>query len=146
MRFVHATFAKQKFRETIELSKSGPVGIQRHGETVAVIAPVEAICDAQIGKRMALQQQKNVEADRLIRHQRIAIRLLTNPAQAPAHIESAKKLVARWEQESLCSDHYISRWKKALSLPVAELAIEMSGEMDGWGTALRQNSPWPMTI
>jgi hypothetical protein len=27
-------------------------------------------------------------------------------------------------------------------LPAAELASQMCGDVDGWGPALRQNSPW----
>ena len=36
----------------------------------------------------------------------------------------------------------IERWRAMLAKPLAELVDAMCGEAEGWGAALRQNSPW----
>ncbi len=51
-------------------------------------------------------------------------------------------MVARWRAEGLCSDDYIRRWSDILQLPVRQMAQAMGSDLDGWGQALRQNSPW----
>jgi hypothetical protein len=64
------------------------------------------------------------------------------PECRDAMIGEALKVVERWRRERLCSDDYIDRWSEILRQPVREMAITMVSDADGWGPALRQNSPW----
>lgn len=93
-------------------------------------------------RRQARAQQKRVEQDRLMAHQRVAIELLSRPAQKVRLIKSARAEVQRWAKQSLCSQDYIDRWAEWLSLPTAELVERMCSDADGWGNAMRQNSPF----
>lgn len=80
-------------------------------------------------------------------HQKIAIRLLTLPAQQQCTlIRQARAVVERWRAENLCSKDRIDRWQSLLELPVDELAAAMMSDAEGWGNALRQNSPWAEVI
>lgn len=145
-----ATRAKQSFGELLKSAALSPVAIERHGKVEAVVGAPEffradgsANAEAQSARQLARLQQTLVEKDRLIRHQRIAFDLVTLPAvQRRQMIEQAKAVVARWEREGLCSRDYIERWSGMLALPVQELARTMVSDAEGWGTALRQNSPW----
>ena len=51
-------------------------------------------------------------------------------------------VVARWEQQGLCSADYIQRWRKWLAWPVPRLVRAMCSDAAGWGNAMRQNSPF----
>jgi hypothetical protein len=105
------------------------------------------VTDARRGaRRLARAQQDIVERDRLIKHQQLAIDLLAQPvAKRNALIRSARGVVERWRARGLCSADYIDRWTRLLALPPRELAQAITGDADGCGTALRQNSPffWP---
>ncbi|MES2977463.1 MAG: hypothetical protein V4731_03495 [Pseudomonadota bacterium] len=57
-------------------------------------------------------------------------------------IADALATVDRWKNEDLCSMDYIQKWVQILSLPPAEMAAVIVSDIDGWGLALRQNSPW----
>lgn len=144
MKIVTATDAKQKFGELIRHAVEEDVAIHRHGQTIAIItAPDrgrEPLANAE--RRIARLQQNEVEKERLIKHQRIAIRMLQSPDQARYLLEEARQSVQRWEAEGLCSRHFISGWTQLLDLPVPRLAEEMCSDLNGWGKALRQNSPW----
>lgn len=141
MHTITATEAKQRFSEVMDQARVQPIAIQKHGTTVAVLVP-PAFLSAQADRRLARATQAKVEADRLSRHQRIALRLLTEPAESKVLVEKARREVERWEIGKLCSRHYSERWRELLALPPRELAIRMCGDLEGWGTALRQNSPW----
>lgn len=94
-------------------------------------------------RKLARVAQALVEQRRLSRHQRIARRLISLPARdAEQMIGQAKAVVERWRQEKLCSIDYIERWSAMLALSPADLAKAMVSDAEGWGTALRQNSPW----
>lgn len=94
-------------------------------------------------RRAARQQQAQVTQRRLMRHQQVAVALLTaTPAQAQAMLADAQAVVGRWAEEGLCSADYVQRWTALLALPLPQLALAMTGDADGWGDALRQNSPW----
>ncbi|HZR37936.1 MAG TPA: type II toxin-antitoxin system Phd/YefM family antitoxin [Nevskia sp.] len=146
MQTISATQAKQKFSEALGQAENQPVAIQRHGKIVAMMVPPVFVSNDQSERRLARMQQEKVESDRLIRHQRVAIRLLKEPEQASKLVRDASQVVDRWERESLCSHHFIGRWRELLSLPVGSLAETMCGDLDGWGKALRQNSPWPVSL
>ena len=121
-----------------------PICIERHGKPVAyLVAPGDGPVSArELERRTARLVQAGIEKDRLVRHQRIALDLLVSPRKATASIQAAQREVDRWDRDGLCSADYIRRWQDLLRLPVAQLAQAMASDLDGWGTALRQNSPW----
>lgn len=143
MHTLSATVAKNTFATVLVLAGDGGVQIEKHGKIVAVVvAPENLLTDAD-RRRAALARQEAVEAARLIRHQQIAIELLSMPAtSACKRIAAARKVVDQWEARGTCSKDFIGAWRRLLGLPVGELAREMSGDPQGWGRALRQNSPW----
>jgi PHD/YefM family antitoxin component YafN of YafNO toxin-antitoxin module len=143
MKSVSATSAKQNFGAALALAKKEPVAIERHGKTVAVLVPANEAPSRERNRALARERQAAVEAGRLIRHQAIAIRLLkAGSEEASRLVKEALQRVKRWEDEQLCSQHFIDRWRELLALPVPEMAERMCGDMEGWGVALRQNSPW----
>lgn len=142
-----STQAKQNFGELMKAAGKEPVAIERHGRIEAIIAAPRFFprpdADDTAARRHARLQQALIERDRLIRHQRIALDLVTAPPKERATMtRNAEQVVERWRREHLCSDDYIDRWSAMLKLPVRELALAMISDADGWGTALRQNSPW----
>ncbi len=151
MQQMTASHAKQNFGELLDALARGPVAIERHKKVKAIVCAPEAF-QAATGdaallaeRRAARAAQRLVEKDRLIRHQKLAIDLLVMPGdQRDALIERARGEVARWRRERLCSADYADRWDDLLHRPVKELAQAMASESLDWGTALRQNSPWPV--
>lgn len=96
-------------------------------------------------RRLARDQQEQVEVDRLRRHADLAAVLLTlDPDTREAIIGEAKASVVRWRANSLCSEDYISRWEAILALPVEQLAEAIVSDCRGWGRALRQNTPFTL--
>lgn len=144
-----STQAKQNFGQLIKASALAPVAIERHGKVQAVLmspafhGAAQAAQDPLAERRLARLQQAGVEKDRLLRHHRIAMDLLTlTPAESERLIRQARDTVERWRREKLSSRDYVDRWAALLALPARQLAREMVSDADGWGTALRQNSPW----
>ena len=153
MQHMTASQAKQNFGELLEALAQGPVTIERHHKVKAIVCSPEvfqqrADQDSRLAlRRAARADQMLVEKDRLIRHQGVAIELLLMPAaQSRALVERARQEVARWRRERLCSDDYSDRWDALLGLPLRELARAMVSDGQEWGTALRQNSPWPVVM
>ena len=149
MQQVSSTQAKQAFGALLETAAREPVAIEKHGKIKAIVAFPAFFSEAgrreaQLAERRAARLgQALVEKDRLIKHQRIGIDLLTLPEKArKALVQRALTVVERWQADGLCSQDYIERWQALLSLPSRELALSMTGNADGWGAALRQNSPW----
>lgn len=153
MRQFSSTQAKQSFGELLEAASLGPVAIEKHGKVKAIVASPEIFSAADrtqielAQRRAARLNQTLVEKERLITHQKIAISLLTLPAQQRRTlIRQARAVVGRWRAGNLCSKDYIDRWQSLLELPVDELAAAMTSDAEGWGNALRQNSPWTTII
>lgn len=149
MQQISSTQAKQSFGRLLEAAALEPVAIERHGRVQAVLGAPRFFSVARSGeqaveaRQLARLQQALVEKDRLIRHQHIALDLVTAPAaRRRAMVEQAVAVVDLWAQRQLCSQDYIDRWSTMLALPPADMAMAMVSDMDGWGTALRQNSPW----
>lgn len=93
--------------------------------------------------KLARNHQAGVERSRLLRHRALALRIRTaSEDDRDTIIADARAEVERWKSQQLCSEHYIDRWTEALKMKPRELAIYMMGDMDGWGDALRQNSPF----
>lgn len=144
-----STRAKQNFGQLMKASALAPVAIERHGKVQALVMSPEfhgsarAAQDPITERRLARLQQAGVEKDRLLRHHRIALDLLMlPPAERESLIQQARDTVERWRKEQLSSRDYVNRWAALLALPLQQLAREMVSDADGWGTALRQNSPW----
>ncbi|HVZ46721.1 MAG TPA: hypothetical protein VHA82_23140 [Ramlibacter sp.] len=121
-----------------------PVGVRRHGKLVAALVPADWVARLAVTdeRRAAREVQKAVEARRLAAHQRIGIELLcAAPSQQARMLQAARREVDRWESESLCSRDYIDRWRGWLALPPRKLVKLMCSDAEGWGAAMRQNSP-----
>ncbi|HSV46830.1 MAG TPA: type II toxin-antitoxin system Phd/YefM family antitoxin [Ramlibacter sp.] len=145
MKMVPASYAKQNFGEVLGQAARAPVGIQRHGKLVAALVPPDFLVRgaALDERRAARSAQRQVELARLAAHQRLAIELLcATAAQQRAVIEAARREVDRWQDKRLCSPDYIERWREWLALPVKLLAARMCSPAEGWGTAMRQNTPF----
>lgn len=150
MKRITASQAKQNFGELLETCATEPVAIERHNRVRAVVCSPETFASqsAQTGelaqRRIARAERDLQEKQRLIDHQRLAIRMLSVPPEtAQAMVDAARNEVARWRQAQLCSADYCDRWEALLGQPVPVLAQSMGSEELDWGPALRRNSPWP---
>ena len=145
---VSASAAKQNFGHVLELAAAGPVGIERHGKLVAALVPPDWLRRAELldERRQAREQQQRVEQNRLMAHQRIGIELLARKERRKPMLDAARREVRRWSQQNLCSQDYIDRWNEWLALPEAELVERMCSDADGWGKAMRQNSPFGVAL
>lgn len=138
-----ASQAKQNFGALIKQLAQSPVAIERHHKTVAIVMSPELARSVPDPRQAARSVQQQRELQRLIRHQQLAIDLLCASAKARQNsLQAAQRVVERWQAEQLCSADYIQRWREWLALPVPDLARLMCGEADGWGSAMRQNSPF----
>ncbi|MDI1245648.1 MAG: type II toxin-antitoxin system Phd/YefM family antitoxin [Rhodoferax sp.] len=138
-----ASQAKQNFGALLGQLAHSPVAIERHHKTVAVVLSPEAAQSVIDPRRQARQAQQQRELQRLMQHQHLAIDLLCAPQPVQKNrVQDALKQVNRWEAEHLCSADYVERWRQWLALPVSELAPLMCGPAQGWGPAMRQNSPF----
>jgi len=141
---ITASEAKQRFGDVLERASAAPVAIERHGKVVAAMVPAEWLDrhEALDERKLARERQRLVEQRRLMAHQRIGIELLAKPASRKQLLQAARKEVRRWAERQLCSADYIDRWNDWLALPEAELVLRMCSDADGWGNAMRQNSPF----
>ena len=141
---VSASVAKQNFGQVLERAALEPVGIERHGKLVAALVPPGWIvrADPLQERRLARERQQQIEQNRLMAHQRIGIELLGRRDRRKQLLDGARREVRRWSQHNLCSQDYIDRWNEWLALPDVELVDRMCSDADGWGKAMRQNSPF----
>ncbi|MGE4239782.1 type II toxin-antitoxin system Phd/YefM family antitoxin [Ramlibacter sp.] len=141
---VTASFAKQTLGECLQRAAVAPVAIERHGKVVAALVPPDWLERAPLldERRLAREQQRRVEERRLLKHHRIALDLLSDATRRKHLLATARNEVRRWSENQLCSQDYIDRWTQWLALPVATLARTMCSDADGWGNAMRQNSPF----
>ena len=149
LRQITASQAKQGFGALMQAAQAGPVAVERHRKVQVVVVSPEhfaasaRLADPKAQRKLARLNQALVERDRLIRHQKIAIDLLTLPRPDSLRlVKRARSMVERWRAEGLCSADYIQRWSDILRLPVKSMAAAIVSDLDGWGNALRQNSPW----
>ena len=141
---VTASAAKQNFGHLLERAATVPVGIERHGKLVAALVPPQWLAQAPLmdERRRAREDQQRVELGRLMAHQRIGIDLLGHKARKKQLMDGAQREVQRWSEQGLCSADYIDRWNAWLALPAIDLVERMCSDADGWGRAMRQNSPF----
>ncbi|OYT93607.1 MAG: hypothetical protein CFE43_02490 [Burkholderiales bacterium PBB3] len=138
-----ASQAKQNFGALLSQLEHSPVAIAKHNKTVAVVMLPDAVPVLPNPRLQARLEQQQREQQRLMRHQQLAIGLLcASPAQQARQLKAAHAVVARWARDGLCSADYIARWSAWLALPLQKLAPLMCGDADGWGSAMRQNSPF----
>lgn len=149
MRQFTSTEAKQHFGELLKAAEQGPVAVERHRKVQAIVltpghyAAMQAQPDRQAERRVARLQQAMAEHERLIRHQRIAIDLLSLPRAEREHlVDKARATVAFWRAGNLCSSDYVQRWSDILAHPSQQIARLIVDDLEGWGPALRRNSPW----
>jgi hypothetical protein len=145
MDMVAASHVKQNFGQVLAQAARGPVGVERHRKLVAAIVPPHWLSQhgALDERRMARAAQQQVELNRLMAHQQLGIELLcAEPAQLRRQIEAARREIDRWEARQLCSGDYIARWRAWLELPAKQLVQRMCSDAEGWGRAMRQNSPF----
>ena len=149
MQQISSTRAKQNFGALLSAAAMEPVAIEKHGRVQAIVAAPQYFAGAQSSadvmgvRRLARLGQTLMEKNRLIRHQRIAFDLVTAPATfRKKMVARAQQVVAQWRREQLCSLDYIDRWSAILQLPPLEMAAQMTSDVNAWGPALRQNSPW----
>lgn len=142
---VAASHVKQNFGEVLARAALGPVGVERHRKLVAAIVPPQWLTqhDALDERRAARAAQQQVELQRLMAHQQLGIELLcANAAGQRKRIDAARREVDRWQARQLCSADYVERWRAWLALPVREMVQRMCSDAQGWGRAMRQNSPF----
>ncbi len=145
---VTASLAKQNFGDVLQRAATAPVGIERHGKLVAAMVPPDWLTRSHLldKRKLAREQQRHVEQNRLMAHQRIGIALLGRKDRKKQILLAARGEVRRWQEKDLCSQDYIDRWNDWLSLPDVELVERMCSDADGWGIAMRQNSPFAVTF
>jgi transcriptional regulator with XRE-family HTH domain len=101
---------------------------------------------ASFEARLARSALRAQNLERRLAHARLAANLLASrPDRARALVRRARGVVDRWEREQLCSDHYISRWRRLLSGPVGRVAAGLLDPGD-WEDALFQNTPWSFAL
>ena len=140
---VTASAARQNFGQLLERSATAPVGIERRGKLVAALVPPQWVAQLPLldERRRAREDQQRVEQRRLMAHQRIGIELLGHKVRRKQLLDGARREVRRWFEEGLCSSDYIERWNEWLALPTIDLVDRMCSDAEGWGAAMRQNSP-----
>jgi len=95
---------------------------------------------------LARERERARRLDARRRHAALAARLLAaSPAEAASMLRRARAAVDRWERDRLCSEHYISRWRRALAGPVRQIALALLAH-DDWTDALLQNTPWSFAL
>ena len=140
-----ASRVKQNFGEILALAALAPQRIERHGKLVAALVPPDWLARQSSfdERRAARAAQLQVEKQRLMAHQALGIALLcATAAEQRSQLAAAAREVDRWQAEQLCSADYIARWRQWLALPLKQLVQRMCSDAAGWGSAMRQNSPF----
>lgn len=145
---ITASAAKQNFGQVLERAAHAPVGIERHGKLVAAVVSPQwlDVNPLQDERRRARDAQRQVELGRLMAHQRIGIDLLGHKERKKLLLDAARREVRRWGEQQLCSQDYIDRWSEWLALPAVDLVNRMCSDAEGWGPAMRQNSPFAAAL
>ena len=92
MKQISSTRAKQNFGELLSAATLGPVAIEKHGKVQAIVAPPQFFTAAQTSadgieaRRLARLGQTVIDKNRFIRHQRIALDLVT--AQSRVNLDA----------------------------------------------------------
>jgi thioesterase domain-containing protein len=119
---VSVTDAKQRLGALLSSIPPDGVAIQRRGKTVALLVLPDSSSPEQQAAREARNAQALVEQQRLNRHLRIGLELLSDPDGAETLMAAASREVDRWQSLGLCSADYIDRWRSLLALEPSLLA------------------------
>jgi transcriptional regulator with XRE-family HTH domain len=93
-------------------------------------------------RALARERERTRRLERRVWHAQLAVHLGALPRrEAAALIRLARAVVDRWQQQRLCSTHYVSRWRKLLDGQVEQVAHSLVDAGD-WADALFQNTPW----
>jgi len=140
-------------RVTIARLEAGSAGDFRLGTVATLcealgleVAVGPAGSGAALETRLARERENSRRLDLRRRHALLAARLLSAPrTKAAALVIQARAAVDRWERESLCSRHYVTRWRTMLAGPVERVAQALL-EPGEWADALFQNTPWAFAL
>jgi len=92
-------------------------------------------------RRLARQEKAKRDAELMQLHVEAANALAGSGAQQVR--ERALLKIDAWEKKGLCSRYYIDEWRRMLNLPLEAMRQAMLRQDEqGWGTALRQNTPF----
>jgi transcriptional regulator with XRE-family HTH domain len=140
-------------RVTVARLEAGSARDVRVGTVVRVaealgleVAAVPLGGEPILERRLAREQERARQLDRRLAHARLAVHLLTvRRNEANVLISTARAAVDRWEQDRLCSHHYISRWRAMLAGTVHDVARSLLDPGE-WADALFQNTPWALAL
>ena len=140
-------------RVTIARVETGCAGDARVGTIASLcealgleIAAVPVGAQPALETLLARERERARRLDLHRRHAVLAARLLAaRRPRATALVVRARGVVDRWERESLCSSHYVSRWRAMLAGPVERVAQALL-EPGAWRDALFQNTPWGFAL
>ncbi len=80
------------------------------------------------------------------KHLKLAVKFALGGAEAIALKEDALRMVQLWKEKGLCSPVYIERWLEILNAEPRQVARNLLSLDDAWGPALRQNTPFAITM
>jgi transcriptional regulator with XRE-family HTH domain len=110
------------------------------------ISAVPTDAQPKLETLLARERERSRRLDLCRRHAVLAAHLLAGPRpKAVALVARARAAVDRWERDTLCSRHYVSRWRAKLAGPVERVAQGLL-EPGEWGDALFQNTPWAFAL
>ncbi|MDR7307442.1 helix-turn-helix transcriptional regulator [Rhodoferax saidenbachensis] len=97
-------------------------------------------------RRKARQENQAKLAASREKHLKIAALMALDDAPAREMKSQALQMVALWKERDLCSPVYIERWTQILQAEPKELARNILAMDEDWGPALRQNTPFALTL
>jgi len=80
------------------------------------------------------------------KHLKLAVKFALGGAEAIALKEDALRMVQLWKEKELCSPVYIERWFEILNAEPKQVAKKLLAMDDAWGPALRQNTPFALSV
>jgi hypothetical protein len=96
-------------------------------------------------RRAALQEKKQLDADRLELHRQILALIDAPGGEWKWVIEKAHGQIDKWERNHLCHPRYVVMWRQWLSMPASFAKAAILRE-DDLGVSMRQNSPFNLAM
>ena len=97
-------------------------------------------------RRQARADQQSRLAASREKHLKLAVKFALGGAEALALKEDALRMVQLWKEKDLCSPVYIERWLEILNAEPKQVARKLLAMDDEWGPALRQNTPFALSV
>lgn len=91
-------------------------------------------------RRIALEEQKKKEAERLKFHKYVYEKMLSQ--EKDNIIKKAEKYINKWEEKGTCSRFYIDTWRNLINSELNYYYDEIIANKNGNSLALMQNSPF----